>query len=326
MTARCSVITDERCRYHDLPLHPESQARLEVALSGVEKDIPRHHARPAAVDDLRRVHPDGYIEEVRRSCLRCPDGEVRLLDPDTYITRQSFEAALAAAGAAIGAVHRALDGEHCFALVRPPGHHALPGRPMGFCLFNNAAIAATAALERVDRVAIVDWDVHHGNGTQYITYHSDRILYASVHQRGIFPGTGMPYERGAGAGEGYTFNAPLPQGSAIGDYLLIFTEVFAPELERFRPEAVIVSAGQDPLYDDALGGMMLRPRDFGTLAGIVADAVEVPLALTLEGGYSPSQGEAVGAVIAALCGRRESPGAAAPMPETRRIAGLLRQT
>jgi acetoin utilization deacetylase AcuC-like enzyme len=171
---------------------------------------------------------------------------------------------------------------------------------MGFCLLNNAAIAAMHALERVDRVAIIDWDVHHGNGTQDVFYRSDRVLYCSVHQMGLFPYSGSMEETGIASGLGYTINAPLAAGAGIADYQTIFTEIFSPALQRYCPDLVIVSAGQDILADDPLGWMQIKPEDFGVLTRLIQDAADGPLAFVLEGGYGPSHGEAIRFIISTL--------------------------
>jgi|LDZT01.1.fsa_nt_gi Deacetylases, including yeast histone deacetylase and acetoin utilization protein len=317
ITMPYSVVTGDVFRAHDDPGHPESQARLEAALAGLPADARRIAPEQATPADLARVHTNQHIAAIRSFCRECPPGRVCYLDPDTYVTRGSFDAALYAAGAASVAVERALHGEHSFALVRPPGHHAVPDRAMGFCLFNNAAVAAARALRRVDRVAIVDWDLHHGNGTQAIFYASNRVLYCSVHQAGLFPGTGWPDEQGVGPGFGYTINAPLAAGSTGADYALVFGEVFIPAIRRLKPDLVVVSAGQDALFDDPLGSILLRPDDFGALTGMLAAASPAALALVLEGGYGPSHAKAVRAIVAALDGVDYVPGGGEAKASTR---------
>jgi acetoin utilization deacetylase AcuC-like enzyme len=173
---------------------------------------------------------------------------------------------------------------------------------MGFCLLNNAAVAAADALKAVDRVAIIDWDAHHGNGTQGIFYAEDKVLYCSVHQKDFFPHTGLLEETGKGRGEGFTINAPLERDSGIADYNLVFNDIFTPALRRFRPGLVIISAGQDILADDPLGSMKLGPADFGLLTQFVLDAADCPLTLVLEGGYGPSHADAMSSIFATLNG------------------------
>ncbi|KLK89233.1 histone deacetylase [Methanoculleus sediminis] len=314
-----SVVTGDLFSAHDAPGHPESQARLDAALAGVPADARYIGPEQATVDDLALVHTERHIDRIRSFCRECPPGRARYLDPDTYVTAGSFDAALYAAGAAWQAVERALDGEHCFALVRPPGHHAEPDCAMGFCLFNNVAVATAKALRKVDRVAIVDWDLHHGNGTEKAFYTSDRVLYCSVHQAGIFPGTGWPEERGAGPGAGHTVNVPLVSGSTGVDYALVFGEVFVPMLRWFEPDVVVVSAGQDALFDDPLGSIRLLPEDFGALAGMLVDATPAPLALVLEGGYGRSHAGAIGAIVAALDGARFNPAGGGAKASTRHL-------
>jgi len=295
---QCSVITNRESLFHDNPSHPENEARLINALTGVPDDIKKRTAEPASVAGIEQVHNHYYLEWLRNRCSAI--SELSYLDSDTYITPRSFGVACHAAGAAIAAVERSLEGEHCFSLVRPPGHHAESDRAMGFCLINNAAVAAANILDTVDRVAIVDWDVHHGNGTQHAFYNSAKVLYCSIHQEHLFPFSGALEETGVGAGKGFTINAPLQSGSGTSDYVTVFKEIFAPAIARYEPDVLIVSAGQDILADDPLGGMRIRPEDFGILTGITADAAGVPLALILEGGYGESHGKAVSEIIRAL--------------------------
>jgi acetoin utilization deacetylase AcuC-like enzyme len=314
-----SVVTGDAFAAHNDPKHPESQARLEIALGGVPPNVHRILPVQATLEDLARIHTPRHIGTIRSLCRECPPGRACYLDPDTYVTETSFDAALYAAGAAWQAIDRAIDGESCFALVRPPGHHAMPGGAMGFCLFNNVAVAVAKALNDLDRVVIVDWDLHHGNGTQAAFYADDRVLYCSVHQMGTFPGTGWPEEQGVGPGVGYTLNVPLESGSSGVDYALVFSRILLPAIERYRPDLVVVSAGQDAAYDDPLGSMRLRPADFGALTGMLAEVSPRGLALVLEGGYGRSHGDAVGAICAALSGRRFEPEGEEPKASTRLI-------
>lgn len=319
---RCRAITGPVFFEHDLETHDESGARLHDAIGGIPAGVPVGPPAPASLQDLLRVHTGSHIRMIRELCSH---GGLHYIDNNTYITARSFEVASCAAGAAIEAANRAIDGEHCFALVRPPGHHAEPDRAMGFCLFNNAAIAASAALERVSRVAIVDWDLHHGNGTQKIFYTSDRVLFCSIHQGNSFPRTGWVDEIGAGPGKGHTINAPLRAGATAADYRAVFQQVFVPAIGRFRPDLLIVSAGQDPLFDDPRGGMRLLPQDFAELTSLLADAAGTPIALVLEGGYGPSHGAAIQNIFAALAGNSPSAdtSGAEPRLSTRQIIAAL---
>lgn len=321
----CSVITDPISRLHDNAGHPESQTRLENALSGVPQKIPRIQAGPASLDDILLVHNRYYLKWLEQRCAATR--ELGYLDADTYITPRSFEVALNAAGAAISAAERSMHGEHCFAMIRPPGHHAEYDRAMGFCLLNNGAIAAAHLLLDIDRVAIVDWDVHHGNGTQHAFYGSDRVLYCSVHQEFFFPYSGSIDEIGTGKGKGFTINAPLQTGSGIADYRHVFSEIFVPALTRFQPDAIIVSAGQDILADDPIGGMRIMPENFEILTRMVAGAAGVHLALVLEGGYGNSHGLAISHIFAALLSGKNPVNQAlgSPQESTQRTVSVLKK-
>jgi acetoin utilization deacetylase AcuC-like enzyme len=314
---QCEVITGKIFCHHHLEGHPESRDRLRIALSGVPGAARRLDPERASQDDLERVHRREYLTWLQGVST----GEC-YIDFNTYICPDSFEVARYAAGSAIRASEEVLDGHSCFALVRPPGHHAEPGRANGYCLLNNVAVAAARALESMDRVAIVDWDLHHGNGTQEIFYASDRVLFCSVHQGGGYPGSGGVAETGAGPGRGYTLNAPLAPGCGIADYRLVFGEVFCPAIERFRPDLLIVSAGQDALADDPKAVMGLLPGDYGILTRMLMEAADLPLALALEGGYGPSLGRAVGAIFRAL-GWRPIPEDPA-MPADRTTGDMVR--
>jgi len=319
---RCCAIIDPICANHDNPSHPECNARLVNACSGIPRNISRASSEPAIREDVERVHDPGYLFWLEQRCAATRN--LDWLDSDTYITPRSFEVALHAAGAAVAAVERSMDGEHCFALVRPPGHHAEFDRAMGFCLINNVAVAAKKALEHVDSIAIVDWDAHHGNGTQNSFYGTDRVLYCSVHQEHFFPYSGSIDETGIGDGKGYTINAPLQAGSAITDYQYVFSEIFVPAIERFSPDVMIVSAGQDILFDDPIGRMDIRPQDFELLTRMLVQGAGVPLALVLEGGYSPSHGAAIHHIFAGLTydGKVKVP--EKPSERTRTIVSMLK--
>lgn len=285
------VIASDRFVDHVTPPgHPERVERAHVmevvASEWTAKGGKVVAPRPAAREDLLRVHTAPYLDSVART-----EGRAVSLDADTYTSPQSHEVALLAAGAAMAAVDLALgDAGRALALVRPPGHHAEAARAMGFCLYNNVAVAAAHALARgVQRVAVVDYDVHHGNGTQAIFYDDPRVLYLSVHQFPFYPGTGAVDEVGRGAGEGFTLNVPLDAGAGDADYELVFAAIVEPVLRRFSPELVIVSAGFDAHERDPLGGMRLSTDGFARLnqrlLSVAADCCGGRLAAVTEGGY-----------------------------------------
>jgi acetoin utilization deacetylase AcuC-like enzyme len=258
-------------RLHPTGDHPEREERLRVLLAA----FPEYsRARTATVGELEACHERDYIEAVRWTS---ETGRTVLLDPDTICTESSYEAALLAAGAAIGAVE-----QEGFALVRPPGHHARPSAAMGFCLFNNVAVAARFAQRELGhaRVAILDWDVHHGNGTQEMFWDDHSVLFVSLHQWPFYPGTGGPNE-----GNDSTVNVPLPAGSGDGDYLGAMEETVLPALERFDPDLLLVSAGFDAAAGDPIGGMRVSAGGFRALADRAGTACGRS-ALILEGGYN----------------------------------------
>jgi acetoin utilization deacetylase AcuC-like enzyme len=230
-----------------------------------------------------------------------------MLDADTFTSPESYEIALLAAGAAVQAVEHALDAkEAAFALVRPPGHHAEREQAMGFCLFNNVAVAAGAALARgLSRVAVVDIDVHHGNGTQWIFYDDPRVLYVSTHQFPFYPGTGAADEIGRGAGEGYTFNVPLEAGATDADYAAAYLAI-AAVIEQYAPELLLISAGYDAHVDDPLASMRMSTAGYGAVIAILKGAAvkaKCPIALVTEGGYDlDAFRECLDATLAVLCG------------------------
>jgi acetoin utilization deacetylase AcuC-like enzyme len=279
---------------HNLPSHPENARRLERILAVLrdEEMLPRLtllEPRPATIEELERIHTPAHIERVQR-VAQSGGG---YLDPDTYVSPRSFDAALMAAGGLVRAVEAVLAGEvaNGFALVRPPGHHATPTRAMGFCLFNNIAVAARAALAsgQVERVFIADFDVHHGNGTQDIFADDPAVFYFSTHQSPYYPGTGRWDETGRGAGEGTLLNVPLP--TLVGDsgYAQIFAELAWPLAERFQPDLILVSAGYDAHWSDPLAQMNLSLTGYAwmerELASMAQQLCDGCIAWTLEGGY-----------------------------------------
>jgi acetoin utilization deacetylase AcuC-like enzyme len=271
----------------------EAPERFPAALAGVEEaqrggvPVEWRSCRLAEEEDLARIHTPAYLDHLRKLC----ESGGGYLSLDTSFGPDSWEAARSASGAAIGAVESALSGEAAFAVARPPGHHAGGEYGMGFCLLNHAAVAAEYARSRgLARIAILDWDVHHGNGTQDIFYEDDQVLYLSVHQSPFYPGTGASDEVGEGRGRGFTVNVPLPAGSGEDDYAAAFADVFLPVLREFRPGLIIVSAGYDAHAADPLGGMSLDAASFARfasrLASLAREVGAAPLALVLEGGYN----------------------------------------
>ncbi|HEX5165214.1 MAG TPA: histone deacetylase [Thermomicrobiales bacterium] len=308
--ATTAIVWSETYQDHDTDSHPESPERI-VALgralraAGMFDDRSVLTPEPATINAILAVHAPQIVDLVQRAAQRGG----AWLDPDTYVSPDSYEVALLAAGGACRAVDAVMTGEaqRAFAVVRPPGHHAEPDRSMGFCLFNNIAVAAEHALNAygLERVAIVDWDVHHGNGTQAAFYRRPDVLFVSLHQYPFYPGSGAAAERGAGAGEGYTINIPLPAGSGDEVYATRFSDTVLPALHAFAPELILVSAGFDAHIDDPLAMMRVSTDAFAGWARHIKQAAATLcdgcLALILEGGYNlRALGESVVAVLRAL--------------------------
>ncbi|MBI2945739.1 MAG: histone deacetylase [Candidatus Wallbacteria bacterium] len=288
--------------------HPEESDRLEAVLAQLPQlPLTRIEPEPAPRSQLLAVHSEAHL--VGLEAVHARGGGA--LDADTVMSAGSWPAALLAAGAAAGAVERVLapaGPRRAFCAVRPPGHHATRESAMGFCLLNNVAVAAARALALgLSRVAIVDFDVHHGNGTQDIFYEEGRVLYISTHQYPYYPGTGAPTQTGSGAGAGKTLNLPLPAGTADAAYREVLKRALLPALEDFAPELLLLSAGFDAHEADPLGGLALTTSMFGELTGALVGVAERysagAIVSCLEGGYDrPALGACVAAHLAALGG------------------------
>ncbi|MBI4887463.1 MAG: histone deacetylase [Acidobacteria bacterium] len=287
-----TLVTSDRFADHlNPPGHPECVERAEV-MQVVASEFRRHggvviEPRQATWDELARVHDRDYIGLVRETA-----GRAVALDPDTFTSPETYDVALLSAGAAVSAVDHVLDGKQgtrALVLSRPPGHHAGRSRAMGFCLFNNVAIAAAHARARgLGRVAIVDYDVHHGNGTQAVFYEDPSVLFISSHQFPYYPGTGAAGEIGTGAGAGFTVNFPIEAGATDADYERVYVAATAV-LKQFAPDLVLISAGFDAHADDPLGGMRVTTSQFGRLTGMIAGVADAccegRLVAITEGGY-----------------------------------------
>jgi acetoin utilization deacetylase AcuC-like enzyme len=274
-------------------VHPERPERIAAMIEMAEElrrpKLKLRAPREASPDELALCHSRSYIATVENTA----GAERTDFDPDTHACAGTWRTTLLAAGGVLTAVEAVLDGdaENAFAMVRPPGHHALPNRAMGFCFFNNVAIAAQWLVRKrgLNRVLILDWDVHHGNGTQEMFYESANVLYMSTHQYPFYPGSGGLNETGAGAGAGFTVNAPMPAGFGDADYLRVFDELLMPIARQYEPEFVLVSAGFDCHFRDPLGGMRVSENGFAAMTRrmkrLAAECCGGRMVAALEGGY-----------------------------------------
>ncbi len=308
---KTGIHIDERYTHHEMPGgHPESPARIARLLQNhgmfqLDNVLHLESERQAGRDDLLRVHETAYVDRVASTAGR----PYVMLDPDTHTCKYSYETALYAAGALLDTIDAVMNGRvsNGFALVRPPGHHAEADRAMGFCLFNNVAIGARYLLEKygLERVLVVDWDVHHGNGTQHSFYGDNNVLFVSTHQSPCYPGTGRVGETGSGDGAGYTVNIPLPPGCGDAEYAAAFDRVVKPVAKAYKPQFVLVSAGFDAHRLDPLAGMDVTEAGYrfftSAVMEIAAESAGGRIAAVLEGGYNlEALASSVTTVVSAL--------------------------
>ena len=325
MPQRVGYVYDPLYLEHGLPGHPETPARLQAIIAhlkgqGLLDKLTEIPPRDASSADLELVHSPELVAQVRSAAA----GGSTWLDADTYMLLGSYNVALRAAGGCLAVVDAVLDGQidSGFCLVRPPGHHATPTKAMGFCLFNNVAIAAAFALQvrGLERIAIVDFDVHHGNGSQDAFYGESRVLYFSTHQYPLYPGSGYWAETGEGDGEGSTVNVPLPRGCRSDQFLRAYREVCAPAVRRFKPQLILVSAGFDAHFADPLAQLLVSSNGYYEIAsllrGLADELCDGRILFALEGGYDHTAiSWSVQACLDALWGNAFNPDPLGPGPD-----------
>ncbi len=323
-----AIVYDPLYLEHDYPGHPESPARLRAIVKALDASqmwarLTRLDPQPISLERLHRVHAPAHVSAVKRGA---ESGGAAWRGGETYVSRRSYDAALLAAGGFTTLVEAVMQGQvnNGFALVRPPGHHASADEAEGFCLFNNMAVAARVARDELgaQRVFIVDWDLHHGQGTQYIFEDDPTVLYCSTHQWGIYPGTGHYSDTGAGDGKGFTVNVPLTPGAGDQTYLAVMDELFVPIARRFKPDLILVSAGFDTHWRDPLGSMLVTVSGYGAMTQRLMQLADElcggRLAITLEGGYDHNAlAYGVLAVLNTLLGLEVSD-PVGPAPQTER--------
>jgi acetoin utilization deacetylase AcuC-like enzyme len=295
-TMATAYVTDTRYAAHTLDGHPEHAGRLVAVQNALENDslierMIKLEARLSSEEDLRAVHVPGYLELLSETAQL--DG-IAMMGADTYVTPDSYVIARLAAGGVLQAVDAVMqaDADNALAVIRPPGHHATPSMGMGFCLLNNIAIAARYAqrVHHAERVLIVDYDVHHGNGTQDVFYDDATVMYISTHQSPLYPGTGTVLETGEGAGKGYTINIPLTAGVGDHGYAQVFEEIVIPAAQRFAPQLMLISVGFDAHWADPLASMCLSLGGYDRLARTLLAAAgtlcDGRIVFVMEGGYN----------------------------------------
>lgn len=301
MRAPTAIVSHPDCLRHDTgPGHPERARRLKALLKAIEQEhapLGEHtilsDGRQAEDEELLLVHPRSHVDRVRKAVeLAANSGGWARLDADTVVSEGSWDAALAAVGSLFCAIDTVFAGgaQNAFCPVRPPGHHATVDRAMGFCLFNNVAIGARYAQKKgIERVLIIDWDVHHGNGTEAIFYEDPHVFYLSMHQSPHYPGTGRLSDTGTGAGAGTTLNLPVPAGLSADDYANELLSGLESATSRFRPDIIFISSGFDAALGDPLAGLTLQPDDYHKLTlsvtEVAASCCEDRVISALEGGY-----------------------------------------
>ncbi len=319
------IHSDRFLEHQPPPGHPErverGQVMAGVAAAWKQRGRIVQAPRAATPAELRRVHSDAHLAAIDKTA-----GRAVSLDPDTYTSTSSRDIALLAAGAAIGGVEAIVQSRatRVLALVRPPGHHAERDRPMGFCLYNNIAAAAAHALALgLERVVVMDYDVHHGNGTQWMFYEDPRVFYISTHQYPFYPGTGAAEDVGRGKGAGFTLNVPLEAGSTDGDYAEVFKAVVVPAIDQFRPELMLISAGFDAHERDPLARMRLSTSGYATLTKALCESAERNchgrVVAVTEGGYDLTALKAcLESSVGVLDGGAVTPPAEPPLAATSR--------